>query len=345
MRMAQIDRSGMLDAVAALGRQLEDGFEIGRSTLDLPSGDGLHSVVICGMGGSGISGDVVRALYADRLGLPVLVVKGYRLPEFCTRESLVMASSFSGNTEETLACYREALARGCRVVAITAGGELAELSQADDVARVILPDRAMMPRAALGYLAGAPMGVLQAMGMVPAAGSSVRSAAMLLDRMASELRPEEPAESNEARAIAEWLGDRVPVIWGSEGVAEVAALRWKAQFNENAKRPAFVSVLPELDHNEIEGWTPGTGATFGAIVLRHPGEHPRVEVRVRATLEAVAESGLSWREVHADGSSPLEWLFSLVMLGDFTSVYAALQAGVDPSPVPALSGLKKRLRP
>jgi glucose/mannose-6-phosphate isomerase len=135
------------------------------------------------------------------------------------------------------------------------------------------------------------------------------------------------------------------VVWGSEGVAEAAALRWKTQTNENGKLPAWASVLPELDHNEIEGWSVGVGTPFALIVLRHPGEHPRVEARVTATLDLLRASGLDARQVHAEGSTPMGWLFSLIMLGDFVTTYEAIGRGVDPTPIPVLSALKERLKP
>jgi glucose/mannose-6-phosphate isomerase len=186
--------------------------------------------------------------------------------------------------------------------------------------------------------------VLAAMGSIPPVDDEVGSAAGLLGRMAAALGPQAPIAANEAKRLAEWLGDRTPVVWGSEGPAEAAALRWKTQFNENAKVPAWASVLPELDHNEIEGWSEGRGNGFGALVLRHPGEHPRIPARVEATMEAAAPSGLEVRQVHAEGQRPLEWLLSLVMLGDFASIYLAVLRSVDPMPIPMLTGLKERLR-
>jgi len=341
--LAAIDRSGMLEMVARTGSQLRRGFELGRSGAALPSAEGLGSIVVCGMGGSGVSGDVLRVLFAGRLPVPILVEKGYVLPASCHDRALVFAVSFSGNTEETLSAYGEGVARSCRMVAVSAGGELAAFAAADGVPHVRLPDDVAMPRAALGYLAGALIGCLEAIGMVEAS-AEVDSAARLLDELAPSLGPARPAEENEAKLIAAWLGARTPLVWGSEGLAQAAALRWKCQLNENAKMPAFHDVLPELDHNEVEGWSARSGEAFAAVVLRHAGEDPRIQARVDATLSAVAPSGLEARQVHARGSSPAERLFSLIVLGDFASVYAALLRGIDPTPVPILTGLKARLR-
>ena len=334
----------MLGLVRSTGRQLLEGYRAGRATADLPSGRSLRSVAVCGMGGSGIVGDMVRALYADRLPLPIVAIKGYRLPEFCGRDTLVMAASFSGNTEETLAAYAEARDRGCRVVASSAGGELARSALEDQIPHVGLPAHVPVPRAALSFAAGVFVGVLEAMELIPHAGDEIDRTARLLENLAPRLGPEVPAGENQAKTLAAWIGDRVPVIWGSEGIAEAAALRWKTQMNENAKVPAFIGILPELDHNEVEGWSEGSGVPFAAIALRHRAEHPRIGPRVAATTTVVAPSELEVREVRAEGLGPLESLFSLVMLGDFVSTYLGILRGVDPLAIPVLTGLKARLR-
>jgi glucose/mannose-6-phosphate isomerase len=201
-----------------------------------------------------------------------------------------------------------------------------------------------MPRAALGYLAAAPIGILEAAGVLHRSGDSVAEAAAALEDLAVRLGPDRPTEDNEAKSVAQWFAGRTPLIWGTEGPAEAAALRWKTQLNENAKIPAFQAILPELDHNEIEGWAGESGSRFAAVVLRHTLEHRRTTARVDASLAALAASGLEGRQVRATGSSPLAIVFSLMMLGDFVSVYTAILRGVDPTPVPVLTGLKERLR-
>ena len=343
--LRSLDRGDMLGMVASLGAQLREGYAsaLAAAGEGAPSGEGVSSIVVCGMGGSGVAGDIVRVLFADRLPEPVVVVKGYALPEFCGRDTLVIAISFSGNTEETLSAYGEAVARGCRVVAASAGGELADRAAADGVRHLRISDRVSMPRAALGYLAAAPLGLLQGVGLLPDLEEEVGRTAELLDELATSLGPRVPVAGNEAKDLAAWIGGRAPVIWGSEGIAEAAAVRWKTQFNENAKRPAFASVLPELDHNEIEGWSEGSGVGFAAVVLRHGHEHPRVEARLDATLRAIAGSGLEARHVEAPGTDRMGSLFGAIMIGDLVSTYVALADGRDPTPVPVLMGLKKEL--
>jgi glucose/mannose-6-phosphate isomerase len=338
------DPGGMLQLVAALGSQLAEGHSLGLRARHLPSTEGIGSIVVCGMGGSGIAGDVLKASFADRLPLPVTVLKGYGLPAFCGRATLVLAVSYSGETEETLAAYARAVAVGCRVIALSSGGRLGGLAQADRVAHVPIPGHVPAPRAALGYLVGAAVGALETVGLLPDAARELEGASAALAALSSDLAPGSPTEVNQAKSLAAWLHGRIPVVWGSEGLAEAAALRWKTQFNENAKLPAFHSVLPELDHNEVEGWTEGAGRPFALLVLRHALEHPRIARRVQASLEATTGSGLHSREVAGEGSTPVQALLSLIMVGDFVSTYLAILRGVDPMPVHVLSGLKERLR-
>lgn len=341
--LATLDPGGMIGLVAALGSQLRHGFELGRSVEEPPSGEGVRSVAMCGMGGSGIAGDILRSLFSARLPFPIVVTKGYELPEFCGRDTVVIASSYSGDTEETLSVFEEGVRRGCRVVSVSAGGELRSRSTRRAVPHVGVPRGVPAPRAALGYLAAAPIGVLDIMGLIPPAADDVARAAESLDSLARSLRADVPVERNVAKALATWLLGRTPVIWGSEGLAEAPALRWKTQMNENAKVPAFHAVLPELDHNDVEGWSASTGTPYGLVVLRHAAEHPRITARVDATFDAIAEAGLEGREVSAPGPDPMDILFSLIMLGDFTSTYLGIARGIDPTPVPVLMGLKERL--
>lgn len=337
------DPSGMLDTVLALPEHCRLGYRAGRGAADLPSGDGLRELVVCGMGGSGIAGDIIRALYQDRLGVPITVVKGPTLPEFCGKDSLVLCSSFSGGTAETLACFEEAAASGCRLVAVTSGGELQRRAEEQGAAVVEVPGGFPAPRAAVGHLAFGALGALERIGVIPALEAEVEHTGLLLESLAGELGPGAPMQENRAKALAARVGDRIPVVWGSWGVAEVAAARWKTQFNENSKIPAFASVLPELNHNEVVGWSSGQGDRFLLVVLRHGQEHPEVGALVPAALEVVAESGLAHEEVWSAGDSPLSVLMSLVMLGDAVSTYLGLLRAVDPTPIEAIVRLKEAL--
>lgn len=338
------DPGRMLDAMIALPAQCREGYAIGRATRDLPLADDVTSVAVCGMGGSAIAGDVIRALYVDRLHIPVTVVRTPELPEHCGPHALVLVSSYSGDTSETLTLFEEAIRRGCRVIAVTSGGELARRAQESGVALVRIPE-GFMPRAAFGYLALGALGSLEAVGLVPALSRDLDEALPKLERDLGTGGPDVAASENPAKALALRIGDRVPVIWGAEGIGAVAAERWRTQFNENAKVPAFSAALPELDHNEVVGWSEGRGDGFFLVALRHDGEHPEVAARFPLSIEIARSSGLEVEEVRAHGRSALARLLVLVLRGDLVSTYLALARGVDPTPIEAIERLKRALAP
>ncbi|MEX1046835.1 MAG: bifunctional phosphoglucose/phosphomannose isomerase [Actinomycetota bacterium] len=339
--VAKADPGEMLAAVAALPEDCRKGYEAGRGVAGLPDAADVLSITLCGMGGSAVAGDMVRALYIDRLGLPIDVVRSPILPEAAGPHSLVVAASYSGNTAETLASFEEAVRRGCRLVSVTSGGELEKRSNEAGVPMVPIPP-GMQPRAALGFLGLGTLGALESIGVVPSLGPEVDEAAGVLESLVAELGPDKP--SNPAKELAKAIGERVPIIWGAEGIGSLAAMRWKTQMNENGKRPAFWSSMSELDHNELAGWGTDTGEPFFLIIVRHPGEDPSIAPRFPLSASLVAETaGLESREIQARGDSALSWLLSLIFFGDFTSVYSALLRGVDPTPVDVIERLKKSL--
>lgn len=334
------DPQGLLRSYLNVGEQLGASYASGLGA-SVPSGAG--AVAFCAMGGSAAAADVVTAILSDAARVPVHTFRGYRLPAFVRRGSMVVCVSYSGNTEETLVAYTEARGRGCDVVTVSSGGELASRADADDVPHVGLPADCPQPRAALGHLTGATLGVLVAARVVADQQNEIEEAVPHLIAQAAGMAPSVPAMSNPAKDVATWLGERIPVVWGSEGVSEAAAWRWKCAFNENAKVPAFASALPELDHHEVAGWSAGTGDRFALIVLREPGEHESVAPRLEATLEQVSASGIEVREVHALGHAPLARALSLMLVGDAASAYHAMAAGIDPAPIDAISRVKARL--
>ncbi len=336
------DRSGMLERVASLARQVREGYELGLAAPDLPSAEGVTSIAVCGMGGSAISGDVVRALAAPRLGIPVVVVRQPELPAWCQHRTLVVASSYSGETAETLACFEEALRRGCRTVVVTSGGRLGDRAAELGLGRVLVPGGSV-PRAAFGHLALGLLGALEAMGLLPSMGADVEEAARETEARLAQLAPALPTSANPAKHLAEAIGERVPVVWGAEGIGAVAALRWKTQLNENGKVPAWASALPELDHNEVLGWSAERGRRFFVVALRHEGEAGDTPARVELSLAIARASGAATEEVWASGTSPLARLLTLVAHGDATATYLGLAHGEDPTEMEAIVRLKRAL--
>jgi len=337
-----LDAGDMLGAVASLPRHAQDGYDAAMSTDRLPLADGVTGVAFCGMGGSAIAGDVLRATYGDRLTVPVEVTRSPVLPAWVGPHSLVICSSYSGGTAETLSCYEEAQARGARIVPITSGGTLAARAEDSGLTVVRVPG-GYLPRAALGYLAFALLGTMQQVGLLPALTDDVHDAIGVMEPLVDALGPEMPLERNEAKALALRIGRRQPVIWGADGVGAAAASRWKAQMNENGKVPAWAASLPELDHNEVVGWSEQRGEGSFVIALRDEHEHPDVSVRFPISLEIARESGAVTEEVWATGRDRLARFCSLAIMGDYSSCYVGLAHGADPSPIEAIVRLKRFL--
>jgi len=341
-RLREGDPAGMLAAFASSGRQLQQAYRAARGA-SVPFAGQVRSITFCAMGGSAAAGDMASAALVDRAGAPTLTLRGYRVPASHGPSDLVVCVSYSGNTEETVAAFGAARERGCSVIAVCGGGRLAELALDAGVPLVEIPTEAPVPRAGLGSLVGGVLGALAGAGVLSAIEQDVEDAAATLDAAGRDLDPDVPPDRNEAKEVAAWVEDRIPLLWGSEGVSAAAAWRWKTAFNENAEIPAFASALPELDHHEILGWTEGRGRGFALLILREEGEHESVGPRLRATLEEIDGSGLEWREVWARGRSPLARGLSLSLIGDLASAYHAIGRGIDPSAMASLTRVKERL--
>lgn len=342
--VSRIDTSGMLDVVKGFPGQIKEALEIRPEPARMPSADGINSVVVLGMGGSGISGDVVGAACAGSLKVPLVTVKGYHLPDHVGPDTLVFAVSYSGNTEETLDCFGRASARGARLVAVTSGGRLAELALEGGVPIYRIPP-GFQPRASLGYLFVPIVSALEQMGAVSGVARGLKEALPMLERRSEEYGPDVPMEENPAKRLAVGLVNSLPVIYGQEGALAVAARRWKAQVNENAKVPAFDNWFPELNHNETVGWQNHAGicSMCHLVMLRQPEEHPRVSLRVDITSELISGSVGHVTQVYARGDTGIERLLDIIYLGDFMSVYLAIELEQDPTPVTRIEKLKRRL--
>jgi glucose/mannose-6-phosphate isomerase len=336
------DPGDMLGAVAALPDHVREAYAAGRAATALPVVDDVSAVVFCGMGGSAVAGDVLKQAYRDALRVPVDVNRSPLLPAFAGPDTLVVVSSYSGNTSETLAAFRDAVARGCRILAITGGGTLGDECESQGLSTVSVPG-GYQPRAALGHLTFAMLGALEASGLLPSLAGDVDETADALTGLVAELSVDVPSAGNLAKGLAERIGDRVPVVWGADGIGALAAMRWKTQCNENGKIPAFHAAMSELDHNEVVGWTVPYGSGFAVIGLRHDGEHAEYVARFPLSAQIAIDAGATYEEVRARGSSALARLLSLIVVGDFASVYVGLRRGVDPSPVAVIDRLKAAL--
>ncbi len=336
------DPSDMLGVVGAFADHVAQAYAAGLATPDPPSVDGVTSVAFCGMGGSAVAGDVLKQVFRDRLGVPIDVNRSPVLPKFAGPDTLAVVSSYSGDTSETLSAFSQAEARGCRIVAVTGGGALGAACAARGLTVVPIPG-GLQPRAALGHLAFSMLGALESCGLLPPLAAEVGETVDEVRGLLAGLGPDVPTDANVAKQLAVWLGDRVPVVWGAEGVGSLAAMRWKTQLNENGKVPAWHAAMSELNHNEVVGWVPPFGEGHAVFALRHEGEHAELAERFSLTIPLVEEAGLEVREVHARGRSALSMALSLVVLGDMTSCYVGLRRGVDPTPVDIITRLKAAL--
>jgi len=321
----------MLDAVRALPEHLRDALwriESARAkTMEAPA------AFICGMGGSAIGGDLAIAALFDRLTKAVLVARGYELPSWTPPGSAVLCSSYSGDTEETLACYAAAEAVGAQRLVATTGGELAELARRDGVPVIGLP-AGLQPRAAVGYM----FCVAAELAALALAGPRINTE---IDAAASHLRTGFEAARSRASELAAEIGDAVPVIFGSDLTSPVA-YRWKTQLNENTKSPAYSAVLPEADHNELEGWS-GAERRFAAIFLADRDQHPRERRRLELTGNAIEPHAAAVIRLETEGETRAARVLHTVMLGDLVSIELARAHGVDPLPVEGIESFKREL--
>jgi glucose/mannose-6-phosphate isomerase len=344
------DPSDMLGAILGLPEQCAAAKRIA-SGADLGALTGRHfsSVVIAGMGGSAIGGDLLRAAFEPQLTCPVTVVRDYRLPGYIGPETLVIAASNSGNTEETLSTYAQARKASAPILAVTTGGKLDDLAEADGVPLIKLPVTGLQPRAAVGY-AFVPLVVAAVrLKLLPdSVMQDIDEAAGVLLTMRAALGPDVPPATNQAKQLAtEWVG-KIPFIYGSQAERGVVAYRWKTQINENAKALAVANVFPELNHNETVGWSGSHGQAavekfLSVVILRDRAEPAHIVRRVELTKELLADRKVHIDEVWSSGTSALARTFSLVYAGDFASCYLALAYGEDPTPVKAIDWLKQQL--
>jgi glucose/mannose-6-phosphate isomerase len=338
--IAGVDSTAQLAEAVDLATHLRDALwrveSAGARAVDATGG-----VIVAGMGGSAIGGRLAAAALDTRLTRPFFVADGYELPGWAGPQTLVLCSSYSGETEETLACYDDAAERGAPRIVATTGGALAERARRDRVPVIPVPG-GFQPRAAVGYSLVSALAAAALAGAAPALDDEIEAAAVLAETLAPEWGPDGP-DDGEAKAIARALNGTVPVIGGAE-LAAAAAYRWKSQFNENSSLPAFSFSLPEAGHNEVVGWAAARAlGRFGVVLLEDPGAQERNRLRTELTAE-IAEAGAEVViQVRARGETRLERMVSLVLLGDLVSLYLAVLRGADPVEVEPIEWMKTQL--
>ncbi len=342
---ARIDRENMLDLLRGFPGQCEDARRRGGG-FRLPAGyRKVKKVLFTGLGGSAIGADLVKTYLAGTAAFPIIVNRDYRLPALVDGETLVVVSSYSGNTEETLSAYDCARRSKAKIVVVTSGGELRRRSARDRNPCLVIP-AGYPPRCALGYSFFSGLLILEKLGLIPsqaaAAADAIRTLKIIRDRVAG---PEVGRPGNAARKLARRLADSLPVIYAAESNFAAVATRWRSQLAENSKTLASSHLFPELDHNEIVGWEFPRRLLKRCVViiLRDRGDHGRVRKRMDITAAVIRREAKAVLEVWSRGRTLLARMFSLIYLGDFVSFYLAVINRRDPTPVERIAYLKKKL--
>ncbi|MEM1043078.1 MAG: bifunctional phosphoglucose/phosphomannose isomerase [Bacteroidota bacterium] len=340
--IARHDPDNMFDAVRGFAENFRDGFAIpGDFAPDRSASDWTQSVVV-GMGGSAIGGDFVRTFCRETSPVPVSVVRDYALPASVGEGALVIASSYSGGTEETLAAYDEAKRRGATVYAVTSGGALQERAKRDGTPHFIIPG-GMQPRAALGYSLGAMLRLAHQLGLCEISEAEQAEAKQVTDARASALAN---LDGNEALELARVLAEKVPLVYTGPGLMEAVGVRWMTQIQENAKQLAFGNIFAEMNHNEVLAWEhalPDVRQLLHVVVLQDPADHHKIQKRMEVTKGLLAPKAAGWTEFTPQGEGKLARLLSTIQLGDFMSFYLAMLMGVDPTPIETIDHLKRTL--
>lgn len=340
----RLDPSRMIDAIDSFPGQLLEAERLAVQVDWLaykpttPAG-----VCVCGMGGSAIGGDLVRSYWESESPVPMTVVRSDRLPEYINRFWMVIASSYSGGTQETLSAVADARERGCNILALTSGGQLADSARSCNWPLITVPG-GMMPRAALGYSFGPVMMALICWGIVPDRRSELFSVANGLGASRGLYATGVSTEANPAKRAASTLAGRTICVYGTTGFTDVIALRFKCQFAENSKAVAFANSLPELNHNEIVGVDASADPErFAVVLLRTGDESEMAQMRMDWVAGRIGKRGIPVVSITAIGENRMERMLSLVQIGDYISYYLAIANGQDPTPIRAIEALKKEL--
>ena len=337
----QYDPGNMLERIHEIPWQCQQAWQEAMG-FNLPADySKVNKVVILGMGGSAIGGDLLRSLTLSEAKLPIFIQRDYDLPDFIDAGTLVIASSYSGDTEETLTAFNQALGKGVKKLAVTTGGKLKDIVEKENIPVFNIAYKAQ-PRAALGFSFLPVLCFLQKLGFIGDKSADVAETITVLQNLSVKI--DEKVKANPAKQMAQRLYSRLSVIYGAGILAEVAH-RWKTQINENSKAWAFYEVFPELNHNAVVGYQfPGELAgKVRVVLLRAPSLNQRVQLRYGVTCRLLEEAGVAYDYVDSEGKSLLSQMMSLVLFGDYVSYYLAILYKVDPSPVEVITYLKEQL--
>jgi glucose/mannose-6-phosphate isomerase len=340
-KMKAIDKADMLNFCLNMCRHYQEAADSAAGIITRypkPS-----NIIVTGMGGSAIGGELLKDWAKDKIQVPIEVNREYHLPAYANEKTLVLVTSYSGDTEETLSALRDAIKRRCMIYCITSGGALVEIAENLNIPYLQVP-AGMPPRAALPYMLMPLLTFLEKISLVSGVTEGLDEALPILEEIERENAAEKPVEESLAKTLAANIEGFIPVIYGF-GIYCSIARRFKQQINENAKMIAKWDNLPEFDHNEIVGYDKSENIAdgFAAIFIRDKDEPTEIRSRIEITKKLIEPSGISIYEVWSQGKSNLAKMLSVIAVGDFMSVYLAILRGVDPTPVPTINKLKSAL--
>ncbi|MBU2636461.1 MAG: bifunctional phosphoglucose/phosphomannose isomerase [Bacteroidetes bacterium] len=341
--LKQYDKSNMFNLLAGFPLQIEDAVSVGKKAKVKLKKSVIKNIVVSGLGGSAIGGDLIRTYLAAEIKIPFLVNRHYFLPEFVNGNSLVIISSYSGDTEETISAHKEAIKRGAQVLCITSGGETERLAKKNNQSLIKIPT-GYPPRAALGYAFFPLLVILGNLGLIKDRSKDIEETIAFLKKK-SKRYSDLNSQTNEALSFAKTLSGKLPIVYSSADVFDSVNLRWRGQLCENSKILAFGHTLPEMNHNELVGWKVliEQMADMMVIFLRDKGDYKRVQLRMKIMEGIVKEYASNVVNIYSEGNSLLTRMFSLIFLGDWISYYLAILNKVDPTPVKVIDYLKAEL--
>ena len=343
VKLKGIDKSGMLSKAYSLPDMLEEGWKLAQGSA-LKDLEGFENIIISGMGGSAMGGDILRSAFGEGLKIPVFVNRSYDVPGFLSDKTLFIAVSYSGNTEETLSAFNKAVNMKCKLASISSGGKLEALSKDLGIPHLKVPS-GFPPRAALGYILPSLLYVLAMTKLVDGIEESLLESVKLLRILRDKYSINEAAKSNEVKQMARRILGKVPLIMSCVETTSSAGFRWKTQLSENGKVTSLHIDFPELNHNDLVNisFLKSGKHVFYAIILRDKFDSERMKKRIEITKSLVSGNLGGFNEVWTQGNSKLARILSLIMYGDFLSVYLAVLQDIDPTPVSVIEQLKKEL--
>ena len=340
-----IDKNNMLEACEKTADFCRDAIKLAKK-MDLPTSYKYPKIVIvAGMGGSAIGGELLKDWLHYRAAVPIDVCRDYVLPAYANKNSLVIAVSYSGETEETLSAFIEAVKRRCMVVTVSSGGHLQTFSQTLAIPHITIPTGLPAPRAAIAYLFFPLVVLMEKLCVTKKTSEEIKETLYVLQKISEENALRISLKNNVAKKLALEIGNTIPIVYGFRQYNAVAR-RLKCQFNENSKVPSKFDVFSELNHNEVVGWEAPKNLTkaFSILFIRDPKEPPEIEQRIEVTKQIASEKVYKVLGIRAVGKQKLAKMLSAMYLGDFVSIYLALLRGVDPTPTKTIVHLKREMK-